>query len=306
MKDAFCKLGMTCAMTYVKLMATMRKSPETRTEFNVSLLVRTGLLGSFDPEEICNYAEGLGLNLGLVKRHIEIWSRRKSRSSPTRWERTYVRRMIALGRRINAETSRILRKLSPVPIERDPAAQRLAFLRAIHPDWRGILPEDEKQTLAVRVNQLAEDGVNLLNCRNAVISFPKLSLRKQYAFFTGVIRSGTLPLKAVICASNSRFGRNWLFGVIGLAECPDRIPGQQPPNTIVRERMEPADHEKYLEQWRGLAPWLFSDPDPAFRCDLSAANPLDAVFVPGRDEKKGWLVRLLWAVEYDHYGECLF
>ena len=305
MKDMFCKVATTCARAYVEMRATLRKRPETRTEFNVSHLVRMGLLSSVDPEEICGFAEGLGLNLGLVKRHIVIWSRRSSRSSPTQWERTYVRRMIALGRRLNAETSRLLRKLSPVPIERDLAAQRLVFLQAIHSDWRGVLPEDEKQTLAVRVNQLAEDGVNLLNCRNAVISLPDLPLRKQYAFVSGAIRSGTLPFKAVICASNSRFGRSWIFGVIGLAECPDRIPGQQPPNTIVRERMEPADHEKYLEQWRGLAPWLFSDLDPAFRCDLSAANPHDTVWVPGSDEKKGWLVRLLWAVEHDHYGECI-
>ena len=301
-----CKLDATYAMGYVSMMSIMREHPEARTEFNIAQLTRMGMLGSFTPQAIETFAEGQGLDLGLVKRYLEVWARRKSRSSPTQWERTYVRRMISLGRRIDAETSWILRRLSPVPIERSLAGQRLAFLRAVHSDWRGVLPEEEKQTLAVRVNQLAKGGVNLLNCRNAVISFPKLPLRKQYAFFVGVIRSGTLPLKAIVCASNRRFGRTWIFGVIRLAECPDRIPGHQPPDTIVRDRLEYADYEKYLEQWRGLAPWLFSDPDPAFRCDLSASNPHDTVFVPGRAEKKGWLVRLLWAVERDHYGECLF
>lgn len=296
-------LSATNALRFVERLTLLRNRPELRTPHGIALTVRSGLLGSWTPDEIRCFAEGVGLDGGLVEKALKWnWRGDKPRRTPTGHAASFVRRMIEAGER--EDPSRILRRLSPVEIPDGLADQRRVFLEAIHSDWRGRHPSEMPSGLSVPVNQQTEDGCDLLNCRNAVVSFGELPLHGQLAFFAGVVREGSLPLKAVVCAHSRRFGVSRAYGVVRLAECRDRIPGRQPPGTVVREETNLADCDVYLDGWRELGRWLASDPDPRCRCDLSASDPHDRVYCPGED--RDWLVRLLWATGYDHYVENVF
>ena len=91
-------LNATNAMRFVERLALLRNRPELRTPHGIALAVRTGLLGSWTPDEIRGLAEGVGLDRLLVENALKWnWRGDKPRRVPTGRAASFVRRMIATG-----------------------------------------------------------------------------------------------------------------------------------------------------------------------------------------------------------------
>lgn len=143
--------------------------------------------------------------------------------------------------------------------------------------------------------------------RHVRIEFDELPLPLQAAFWLGVWRSRSLPLRCVTFS-----GGKSLHALLRIEECPDRVPGANGGHPV-RETANAADLDFYRRQWGALARALATDPDAALRCDINAPNPSSMIRLGGhlRTEYKGgrhaptWQ-RLLFMLPPDMENDQIF